>query len=272
MNAVKQGIIACKQKIPEQILHDAFIAPWYQYNQKYNVNPISIDEHIMINVIRQRVLPDINMTHGIRTNIPMAGCRVEMIDSYSYVVFVPKEVTGGKSVIAALGVTYLNPSMGTAMQAGITGTRSMVLGATSNLANATDGSSVMSSDQVELSGENTIYVKTYNSIRSNGGLVVTLEHDENLSAIKPRSISKFKDLIVLACKAYIYNKLSLQLDIGKLHAGHELGRYREIVDSYAEADEQYEELKETKIGKILFMNDEDAMGRHIRTMLRGVGG
>ena len=92
MNAVKQGIIACKQKIPEQILHDAFIAPWYQYNQKYNVNPISIDEHIMINVIRQRVLPDINMTHGIRTNIPMAGCRVEMIDSYSYVVFVPKEV------------------------------------------------------------------------------------------------------------------------------------------------------------------------------------
>lgn len=75
----------------------------------------------------------------------MAGCRVEMIDSYSYVVFVPKEVTGGKSVIAALGVTYLNPSM----QAGITGTRSMVLGATSNLVNATDGSSVMSSDQVE---------------------------------------------------------------------------------------------------------------------------
>ena len=34
----------------------------------------------------------------------------------------------------------------------------------------------------------------------------------------------------------------------------------------------HEELKETEIGKILFMNDEDAMGRHIRTMLRGVGG
>lgn len=100
-------------------------------------------------------------------------------------------------------------------------------------------------------------------------LYCILENDQAINHLKPKSIAFFKQLVLLAVKAYIYNELILEIDQARLVGGHELGKYREIVESYADADEMYNEKLTEIMGVVFFLNDEEQATRHIRLMLGG---
>jgi hypothetical protein len=49
--------------------------------------------------------------------------------------------------------------------------------------------------------------------------------------------------------------------------GQDLGKLDEIVESYENQEEDYEEWRNTKAGKALIMNDETEFTNHITSLL-----
>lgn len=266
MNVVQISVNHIKNVIPRMILEDVFANRYAQYR----ASPISIEERIRKEVILGRVLPDCQMEYGLTTFVSLSGLRAEYLPGNDAVIVIPKERTGGLSIMSALSIMYANPTgLNNTNQYGTRYDGSVITQATGWLMDAHDNHPMYSSSRVTLVGENTILVKGLPMIGDNMMLECILENDEALNTLKPKSIPVFKQLIVLAVKAYIYNTLILEIDTARLTGGHDLGKYREIVESYSDAEEQYNELLQEKIGVTFFLNDEEQTTRHIRFMLGG---
>jgi hypothetical protein len=80
-----------------------------------------------------------------------------------------------------------------------------------------------------------------------------LHYDEEFTNINDQALQVLRKLVVMATKARIYLKLAIQMDLSELQGGQEIGRVREIIDSYSDQNEQYsEELKSfVKVAKVL---------------------
>lgn len=269
MNAIRMAINSAKQTIPRQILEDVFVRR-FQIDRS---SPISLDERINEEVILKMVLPDCQIEYGIISYLPLANARVERIYNqgfeYQAIYELDKTITGGRNTMSALAISYVNPYLSAWSNTTRPNGNSTILQAANSLSQTTSQIPMTSSARVSLINGNTILVRDTTMLPTSSYLMCIMENDDLLNTIRPKSIPYFKKLINLAIKAYIYNELVLDLDQGKLVGGQELGRYREIVDSYSDAHEQYEELLHEKIGKIFFMNDEENMTRHVRLMLGG---
>ena len=84
-----------------------------------------------------------------------------------------------------------------------------------------------------------------------------------------RYIRQFSELCVYAVQAYIYNEYIIQMDIGELHGGQNLGKFKEIIESYQDADELYRTFLREKMGKIFVMNDTESYTRFLRGVMGG---
>lgn len=268
-NAVQMAIQSVKYQIPKQILEDVFFNRYVQYRS----TPLSIEERMRREVVLGRVLPDCQLEYGVTTFIPLAGLVPERVSAEEWVYVIPKERTGGLSIMSALSVAQYALDYGTGSTVpSVYGARwdgGVVMQATNWMLNAHDTNMTFSSSRVTLVGENTVLIKGPSMMGDYYALYCILENDEAINQLKPKSIPVFKQLVLLAVKAYIYNTLVIDLDTARLTGGHELGRYREIVDSYSDANEQYEELLHEKLGVVFFLNDEEQATRHIRFMLGG---
>jgi hypothetical protein len=67
----------------------------------------------------------------------------------------------------------------------------------------------------------------------------------------------------------IYNTYTVQLDIGELRGGQNLGKIKEIIDSYADAEQNYEDYLKEKWAKIAIMNDGERWLRALRMQIGG---
>lgn len=82
---------------------------------------------------------------------------------------------------------------------------------------------------------------------NNWVLVCRLGHDDEFTNIGNSSIRPLARLTLEATKAYIYRELIVKIDAAYLSGGQELGVVKSIVESYADANEKYEEaLKEMR--------------------------
>ncbi|MCP4394463.1 MAG: hypothetical protein GY804_09400 [Alphaproteobacteria bacterium] len=73
-------------------------------------------------------------------------------------------------------------------------------------------------------------------------VVLKISYDRDLTTLGTSAIDKFIKLAILATKAYIYNKLILDLDRGRIEGGFEIGGFKTIVDSWNQTGLQYAEL------------------------------
>jgi hypothetical protein len=80
-----------------------------------------------------------------------------------------------------------------------------------------------------------------------------------MTNITPGGVKQFCKLVILATKAWIYNETVIDLDMGYLYKGMEVGRVREIIDSYADSAELYSEFLEEYRG-VGFMMDPNRSG------------
>lgn len=269
MNIWTLSINYVLSNIPKQILQDVFVHRYSTYRQ----SPLSLEDRIKSEVIYGRVLPDMKIEFGIPVWLPLANAHLEQQhhtgSEYQAIATFDKAALGGRSIISAIGVAYTNPYLGRFGASTRPHSNSVLLGAANHLANAHAATPLNTSTRVSLINENAVLIRDAGILPPSSHLKVMLSLDDELSNIKPKSIPWFKRLVLLAVKAYVYNELVITLDQGKLYGGQELGRYREIVDSYADANELYEELLDEKIGKLFYLNDEDTMTQHVRLMLGG---
>lgn len=265
MLALTKSLDEIKFRIPKPILEAVFI----QRELRWRQTPVSIDEQIMAMVIRPRVLVDCNLVGGTEAFIPLESIRAERTNDYTSIYRIPKSLTQGRSINSVLNITYSDPtkvsSFGVA--ASLHNTAMMQVGAA--VMDAHGNIPVTSSAKVQLIGENVVMIRDTVILPSNIFLRCILANDENLSHLQMRSYRAFADLVVFAVKAYIYNSYIIEMDMGELHGGQMLGRFKEVIDGYAEAEELYQTFLTEKWQKIALMNDNESYTRLLRMAIGG---
>lgn len=226
--------------IPTEILEAVFMEP---YRKNYYV-PTNLDSRIVEEVISKRVMPDLNVEYAVKLNIEMAKCQIEMINPQEYIVTVPPSETNGRKIITVLGLNYVNmyASAGSTVAPG--NIQGGLLIAAQKMANGTGGVSLDYDVKVDLISGNSFRVRRSGYLSSNMTVEVIIENDPQLNNIPLTAADYVKKLVVLATKAYIYNKMKIRVNQAMLSGGSELGAFGEFIDSYADANELYlEELK-----------------------------
>lgn len=265
MSPLQKAIDHVKAVVPRQILETVFI----QRDSYLRQLPRTIDSYIMEEVLRARVLSDLNLIGGTEMFVPLQGIPVERINQYTSVYRIPKDRTGGRAIVSALNVTFSDPTA-TSNYGTATGCNSTELLTTGQaMVDAMGTIPITSTAQCQLIGENVIMVRDTILLPANIYLRCIVANDSELGHLQIRSYRAFYKLVEFAVKAYIFNQLVIQMDMGELYGGHNLGRFREIVDGYADAEELYQTHLTEVMQKVMFMNDQETYNRFLRMTIGG---
>ena len=263
MTPITKALERVRQSIPRPILEQAFLGTNFLTRSPFANTPVSMDYLIREKVINCRVLVDCNINGPKRDEIPLTGLPMERIDGYNTLVRISKDRTKGRTIIAAYSVGFAANGIVAGPSYGGAQATSALVDAAYAVMQATLPIPNMSNNQVFIAGENTILITDSLPSITNLVLYCGLEHDEEMSSLKPASWSTFASMTLLAVKAYIYQELAIKLDFAQVQAGVTIGRFKEFVDSYADADEQYEEMLKNVWRKVAIMNDDKARRRMV---------
>lgn len=258
MNAINYALNNLKFGIPLQVLNLAFLESSDIVNKT-----LSLDEMIMSKLLRPRVLVDANVVGGVMLRVNLEDCRITSVSNREVIIDVPKIVTGGRSIMSALSlvsnfmIASQLPNVG----------ESPLLSAGANMMNNLSTENIIQTARLEIIGENIILVQEPSTSLVPGILRCMVENNSNLENINPRSYPKFYKLCLLAVKSYIYNTLKIKIDQGYIYGGHELGSITEIIDTFADAEELYQEYLAGTWKRVAFLNDTDSKNRYIKSML-----
>lgn len=262
MNPIQKAIKDVKFKIPPAILQAAFVQREFGMR---NV-AVNVDTLLRDRVINARVLDDCNLVGGQQVVIPLITVRPEYLDPQTIVYKVPMALTQGRSITRVLSMSV---GAGSAAAMGMLnntgGYGYSFIEDAADLVHASNSPIPMvSSAYLRLIAENTVLVTEQIALPSNVSLRCMLEYDDDLSQLKPTSYNRFSRLVELATKAYIYNEMIIPMGQGQLSGGMELGRIREVVDSYADANELYETYLNGEWRKVALLDDATSRERHLR--------
>lgn len=262
MNVITKALSEVGYSIPLEVLELAFKENSARLNQT-----ISLDEKMMNKVIRPRVLVDCNLVGGVQVVIPIDNCLVEYGTNNEAIITVDKNLTNNKSILSALSiVANTSQNLG-----GVANNPSgAYMSAATQVINGLDDLNLTQTSKLELIADNKILVEEYGMGFINGSLRCMIENSSNLSNISPRSSPKFSKMVIYAVKAYIHNKLLVNLGKGYLYNGHELGVIKEVIDSYSDSNELYTEYLNNTWKEVAFMNDTMSHDRFIKSMLGSV--
>lgn len=267
MNPVQKAIADAKFRIPMDILNAAFIRREFGARTL----PINIDAIIRDRVIEARVKPDCDLVGGIEVSIPLTNAAKEYIDPYNVVYRVSKTMTQNRVISRVLSITMGNEgTMG-----GMPGTHmgvagySHVLDAAAGVMASHMPLPVVSSANIRLIAENTILVTDSPALPTTVHLLCYLENDADFSQLRSTTYHKFSRLVELAIKAYIHTELVIPIGQGQLHGGMELGAFKEIIDSYADANELYSTYLQDEWRRISILDDAKSRERHLRMITGG---
>lgn len=266
MNPITNALADLHYAIPREVLEKAFLS---LVNHRTHI-PISVDSRIRELVIEPRVLKDCNLLGGTEMLIDLSGCPVQYIETYSAVYTIPKNLTQGRTITRALSIAY---GPGIALGSNYAGSNapSAFTMAAGQVMQSNAPIPMVATAQCSMVGENTVMISDVNIIPSNVWLRCWIENDSELSTLQATAYPVFSKLVEHAVKAYIFNHTRIQMDIGFIHAGSELGMIKEVIESYSDAAANYETLRDTRWRKVAALNDFAFRKRHI-TMVTGLVG
>lgn len=271
VDLITRSLDCVKFEIPPEVLRYTFSPTRYDPSKQGLVRDystgVSNDTVIRRQVIEARVLVDINLCSGVEVFIPLNNVESERIDNWTYVYRIPKELTQGRSITEVYGLSY-----GQGHTLGNVGVisedRSMALEAAAGLMQSNVAWTQVQTSYCTLVADNTVMVTNMNRVPGVAFLRCLVSHEPNLSNIPLAYADKFSELVILATKAHIYTRTIIQLDEGAIRGGASLGRIREVVDSYADANQMYREFLRDQWRKAGVMANRD---QHRRLMRYTVG-
>lgn len=265
MNALRKSLDDLKFTIPKPILETVFV----KRHSNYRIAAPSLDEQILNSVVRPRVYIDTNLVGGAEILVPLLGLAGEEVNTTDMVYRIPKNLTQNRSIMSVLNITYVDPS--SMVSAGSFSSCGVTLEQTQadNLLNALSPLPMISTGRVTIIGENVVLVRDSIRIPTNSYLRCIVAHDEAMSHIQPRSYKAFCKLVEYAVKAFIYNEYIIEVDMGELRGGHNLGKFKDIIEEYSDANELYETYLTEKWQKISFCNDRESYGRFVKLIVGG---
>lgn len=264
--------------IPKPILNMAFLSRYV--NEYYTLD--TLESKIREIVINDRVLVDCNLLHGTEMTVPLAKCEKLTGNYYTATYRIPKELTQGKRITSVLEVTSASgsvitadPSMSNTSAGLYTNTMTAyttiggTLGAAKQMQRSVMPIQSVSNALVYLVGDNTILIKDSVLIPATMMIRVLVENDENFNHIQPAWYPTFYELVSTAVKAYIYNTLVIEQDNAFIMSGGELNRFKDIVESYSDMEELYNE-KLDEWYKCALLNDPESSRRHYQMTVGGL--
>lgn len=257
MNPIQKAVAEAKFTIPLEVLQRAF-APVSHFGRATAIN---IDSIIREKVIDARVRVDCDLVGGTQLDIPLRGMNPERVQlpsgspySWALVYRIPMSMTQNRMITRVMWIANTI--------APISGTYSYSSSNGSALANAAMGVMQsqapipsMSTARVDLIATNTVMVSDTNQWPTDAALRCFVENDRDMSLLPPGAYRHFAKLCVYAIKAYIYNTLIIQINSAELQNGQELGRFKEIIDGYADSNELYGEYLETAWREVAAYSD-----------------
>jgi len=222
MNVIQKSISDVLFRIPREVLqHTLYIG-----RGPKQIDVATIGSKILALIIRPRVLVDLNLASSNIKFVDIKYCTISEQDKYGMVVTVPKDKIGGGSIVSPTSIS-------------------------------TSGN--IPYTNLELIAENTVYVHDVQSLSGDSRLKCTVTYDANMTNIPPGAYKLISRFITHAVKAYCYNELRIRLSKGEIYQGAELTEIRTTIEEYSTSEEDYQNMQDTKIGKLLFMSNESAM-------------
>lgn len=276
MNAIMYAINEIKYSIPYEVLCAGMTI---EEDQKI-LNLSTLEDKILNKVIKRRVLLAANVVGGIETIIPVGQIYPTFTEPMYTVYHIPPEMTMDKEIMSALSLSYLPTAGFMGVSGGFGGpnatynpntpghaNNTATMNVASRISSSFNASGILSSAHLEIVARNTIAVYAHYQSLANYGIRVVLQNDDNLNNIQPRSYPALSKLVVLATKAYLYNKLIIPINSGYLSGGQDLGMFKSILESYADAEEQYGIYLKEIWGQVAFMNDTTRYNNFLSSML-----
>lgn len=265
MLALTKAIDEVKFRIPRQILETVFSQPSVNWKQK----PVPVEESILSLVVRPRVLVDCDLVGGTEVFISLEGIVPDRPEDYLSVYRIPKTLTQNRSILSVLNISFNDPTRIAGHMAVAQHQATAMLQAGAAMMDAHSPMPMTSTAQVQLIGENVVMVRDTVLLPDNVFLRCRLANDSQLSHLQLRSYRAFSKLVELAVKSYIYNQYVVQMDMGQIKGGMMIGKFKEIIDGYADSEELYQTYLSEKWEKISFMNDQETYTRFLRLQVGG---
>jgi hypothetical protein len=264
MNPVNKAIADVKFKIPLDILNAAFLPR--QFGQR--PLPVNLDTLIRQKVFEPRVRVDCGLTGGNMISIPLGSITPEYVDLYNLIYKIPKQLTGNRSITKVLDLTVGYGSVMGTTNMGLEGASPM-LDAMSGVIAAVSPIPIVSTAYVEIIAENTVLVSDTMQFPLNAYLRCMVDYDPDFTKLKPQTIPKFSKLVEFAVKAYIYNELIIPIGQGQLYGGMDLGKFKEIVETFSDANDNYETYLKDIWPTVAILDDTESRRRHLRLLTGG---
>lgn len=268
MNAVSKALDEIKRTIPKEILKIAF-------NDRLNdwrKAPVSLDEKIMVDVIRPRVLVDANIVGGVEVIVPLDNLQGTYFDNFTIMYEIPPEMVNNREIISVKSIGYLpyavsfssfGAGVGVVGPSGI----SDLTGAGQRVGDAVSNIPPVSEANVDLIGYNTIVIRNFRRITAAYHLRCMVANENNLNNINPRSYHAFAKLCILAVKSHIYNTLIINIDKAYLSGGQDLGSVKNYIEAQADAEEMYQTYLRETWRKVALLNDRAAYLRLLKVQV-----
>ncbi len=273
MNAIMYAVNEIKNQIPYEILSAGFMVD----ELPELANTTTLEDKITRKLLRKRVMLDANIVGGTELIVPIGNVVPAQVTDYYTVFPIPPEYTNNREIVSVLGLVHMpymtglgNGSFGSypGMAQGTVGNFNPLLSVADRIGSSAAPSGVITNAHTELVSYNTILIYAYYALLGRYGVRVIVENDSNLNNIQPRSYKSFSMLCVLACKAYIYNKLIIHINSGYLASGQDLGIFKSIIESYDSAEEEYRTYIQEVWGKVAHMNDTTRYYRYLGSMIQ----
>lgn len=263
-----------KGGIPRDILKQVFTAKRYDptADDRYFDNSLgtSVEEQIRLKVIEGRVAIDMSVTGGTEVHLPMRFAEREYIDAWNVIYRFDRRFTGGRRIVSVSEMTYgLTQALGTGGSPGYDSRASQFMLNSRNLLRASTGVGTLSSSYVQLIGPNAVLVNDVNQVIGDSLLKCRVAHEANFSDLHPSYWHSFGELVLRALKAYIWSDLVIEIDENQIRGGATIGRIREIVDGYADAEQMYMEYLDIEWAKQRILSDPQQMRKISKWLLGG---
>lgn len=240
---INYGTTRIMNEIPIELLQKVF-----NPNPVYGIGSMHSREHIIADtLVRNRVLKDCDIVGGEQVVIPLNGLP-DAITNGAMIYRIPLSSTAGRYINSVLSL-----EMGT-WNGQYPGANAL------SSANGPEGSGT---HHVKLVGTNTIAVQE-NIPTANLHLRCILGNDANMNNFNEKAKLAFGEMCVLAAKATIYNKLAIAIGEAGNNGGNTNAATQQMVDSYADATELYNEFVRVRWNKISKLTDRKTHQRIIQ--------
>jgi hypothetical protein len=231
--------------IPRVILEKGFEPKKYR---------TSLDERILEEVVRRRVLIDINTNSGKLTKIPLRDQYREDVSSVAFMSVlafnagsdyyrIPPEAREYRDINVALrcltitgyggfgdGTPYPMASFGNS------------LANTAQMALASRTLDAEPRAPMPILHDGNIIEVAPRLLGAQLMLECLLEYDAEFTNLPNSAIPQLTDLIGAATKAWLHNNLIIAIDMGEVVSGAQIGAFKQKVEEYRDAETEYNEL------------------------------